>query len=65
MQTYIWIAGEDELEKGEWDFGEFMREKKKYWVGARDEYSGESPPSSQLWLSWSSVMWRSDNNVQC
>ncbi|KAL8870918.1 MAG: hypothetical protein Q9174_003144 [Haloplaca sp. 1 TL-2023] len=39
VQTYIWIAGEDELEKGEWDFGEFMREKKKYWVGARDEYS--------------------------
>lgn len=38
VDTYIWVAGEDELEEGEWDFGEFRREKMQRWIGHRDEY---------------------------
>ncbi|KAL8809240.1 MAG: hypothetical protein Q9200_003584 [Gallowayella weberi] len=38
VETYIWVAGEDELEDGEWDFGEFRREKMMHWVGGRKEY---------------------------
>ena len=26
-ETYVWIAGEDGLEDGEWDFAVFVREK--------------------------------------
>ncbi|KAI9828410.1 MAG: hypothetical protein M1832_002838 [Thelocarpon impressellum] len=32
-ETYVWIAGEHELEEGEWDFGEFRREKMGRWIG--------------------------------
>lgn len=40
-ETYIWIAGEHELEQEEWDFAEFQREKMRYWVGeqATHEYA--------------------------
>ncbi|KAL8758857.1 MAG: hypothetical protein Q9184_003792 [Pyrenodesmia sp. 2 TL-2023] len=38
--TYIWVASEAELEDGEWDFGEFRREKMQRWIGGRDEYDG-------------------------
>ncbi|KAL8718319.1 MAG: hypothetical protein Q9225_004531 [Loekoesia sp. 1 TL-2023] len=38
VNTYIWIAGEAELEQREWDFGEFRREKMQRWVGRREEY---------------------------
>lgn len=40
-ETYIWTAGEDKLEKGEWDFDEFVREKLRFWVGggADHEYA--------------------------
>ncbi|KAL8697297.1 MAG: hypothetical protein Q9224_002387 [Gallowayella concinna] len=38
VETYIWVAGEDKLEDGEWDFEEFKREKMRHWVGAREEY---------------------------
>ncbi|KAL1304157.1 hypothetical protein AAFC00_000584 [Neodothiora populina] len=31
-QTYIWIAGPDELEDQEWDFARFRREKLRVWV---------------------------------
>lgn len=31
-ETYIWIAGTDELEDKEWDFAEFEREKMRYWT---------------------------------
>ncbi|KAL8783233.1 MAG: hypothetical protein Q9213_004797 [Squamulea squamosa] len=37
-ETYIWVAGRDKLEDGEWDFGEFRREKMQHWIGGRDEY---------------------------
>ncbi|EOD51209.1 putative disease resistance protein [Neofusicoccum parvum UCRNP2] len=33
-ETYVWTAGEDRLEPGEWDFDEFVREKLRRWVGA-------------------------------
>ncbi|KAE9968560.1 hypothetical protein EG328_007493 [Venturia inaequalis] len=36
-ESYIWIAGEHQLEDGEWDFDEFMREKMAYWAGERGE----------------------------
>ncbi|KAL9622489.1 MAG: hypothetical protein Q9160_003165 [Pyrenula sp. 1 TL-2023] len=31
--TYLFTAGEAELEEGEWDFEEFRREKARYWSG--------------------------------
>ncbi|KAL8711433.1 MAG: hypothetical protein Q9220_004091 [cf. Caloplaca sp. 1 TL-2023] len=36
--TYVWVAGEDQLEKGEWDFADFRRTKLENWVDRRDEY---------------------------
>ncbi|OJD32984.1 disease resistance protein [Diplodia corticola] len=40
-ETYIWTAGERRLEDHEWDFGEFVREKLRFWVGegASHEYA--------------------------
>jgi len=40
-ETYVWIAGEHLLEKVEWDFGEFQRDKMRRWVGGRDEEYSE------------------------
>lgn len=42
-ETYLWIAGEGRLEASEWDFGEFQREKMRFWVGpgGEGEYAGE------------------------
>jgi hypothetical protein len=40
-QTYVWIAGRDKLEEGEWDFDDFVRDKMSRWVGDSDEYKGE------------------------
>ncbi|KAH0545270.1 hypothetical protein FGG08_000569 [Glutinoglossum americanum] len=37
-ETYVWTSGEDELEPGEWDFGEFVREKMAWWAGSNEEY---------------------------
>lgn len=37
VDTYVWIEGEEGLEEGEWDFGEFTRDKLKWWVG-NEEY---------------------------
>lgn len=31
--TYLFTAGEEGLEEGEWDFEEFRREKARYWSG--------------------------------
>ena len=45
VETYVWIAGKEELEYGEWDFEEFRREKMHRWVGQRDDYDGELRPS--------------------
>ena len=44
-ETYVWIAPEEELEKGEWDFEEFRKEKMSRWVGTSEEYEGELRPS--------------------
>lgn len=40
VETYVWIAGDELLEEGEWDFDEFKREKLKSWVGS-EQYEGE------------------------
>lgn len=49
--TYLWIAGEDRLESSEWDFGEFQREKMRFWVGAEGagEYAGRPSIIAQYW----------------
>ncbi|KAK5107940.1 hypothetical protein LTR62_000545 [Meristemomyces frigidus] len=41
-ETYVWIAGEEQLEEGEWDFEEFKREKMRFWSGEQgeNEYAG-------------------------
>ena len=45
-ETYVWVAGGEGLEEGEWDFGEFQREKMGRWVGGTtEEYDGELRPS--------------------
>jgi hypothetical protein len=36
-ESYIWIAGEHQLEDSEWDFDEFMREKMVFWAGEEGE----------------------------
>lgn len=41
METYVWIGGKELLEEGEWDFGEFTREKLGWWVSRDEEYEGE------------------------
>jgi gamma-glutamylcyclotransferase (GGCT)/AIG2-like uncharacterized protein YtfP len=40
-ETYVWIAPEEDLEDGEWDFEEFVREKIARWVGESAEVEGE------------------------
>lgn len=40
VETYVWIEGEELLEEGEWDFGEFTRDRLKRWVG-NEQYEGE------------------------
>ncbi|KAF2742076.1 hypothetical protein M011DRAFT_482039 [Sporormia fimetaria CBS 119925] len=35
-ETYIWVAGEERLEKREWDFEGFVRDKMVRWVGGPD-----------------------------
>ena len=45
-ETYVWKDAEVGLEKGEWDFDEFRREKMRRWVGQDHEYQGELRPSS-------------------
>ena len=45
VETYVWAVEEEFLEEGEWDFGEFTREKMKRWIGDDKEYQGELRPS--------------------
>ncbi|KAK3051060.1 hypothetical protein LTR09_007810 [Extremus antarcticus] len=35
-ETYVWCGRRSALDEREWDFGEFQREKMKYWVGGYD-----------------------------
>ncbi|PBP24973.1 disease resistance protein Aig2 [Diplocarpon rosae] len=37
-QTYVYTAGEERLEKEEWDYEVFRREKMHRWADASDEY---------------------------
>lgn len=39
--TYVFIAEEEGLEEGEWDFAEFKRSKLARWTGLNEEYEGE------------------------
>ncbi|KAI6712939.1 hypothetical protein JHW43_004498 [Diplocarpon mali] len=41
-QTYVYTAGEERLEKKEWDYEVFRREKLHRWADASDEYRGKS-----------------------
>lgn len=36
-ESYIWIAGEHQLEDEEWDFDAFMKEKMVFWAGEEGE----------------------------
>ncbi|KAL8657631.1 MAG: hypothetical protein Q9226_001716 [Calogaya cf. arnoldii] len=38
VETYIWVAGEEKLEGGEWDFAEFRRAKMHNWIVSSDQY---------------------------
>jgi hypothetical protein len=42
VQTYVWIAGEQWLDMGEWDFDDFVRDKIHRWTGesGEKEYEG-------------------------
>ncbi|KAL9110761.1 MAG: hypothetical protein Q9227_004753 [Pyrenula ochraceoflavens] len=44
-EVYVFVAGEDCLEPGEWDFEEFKREKSRYWSG--EEYIEEEDEGFQ------------------
>lgn len=39
-ETYVWVAGREKLEAGEWDFEAFRREKMGAWVGGGHEADG-------------------------
>ena len=49
VETYIWVAGKERLEDGEWDFAEFRRAKMHNWIVSSDEYEGESS-SEQVFI---------------
>lgn len=40
VETYVWIGPLEDLEKNEWDFEEFKREKLSRWAGTSDAYEG-------------------------
>lgn len=48
--TYVFTAGDDRLEKVEWDYDVFRREKMHRWADHSDEYKGRPP-----------LRWRSDS----
>ncbi|KAI9889182.1 MAG: hypothetical protein M1814_005698 [Vezdaea aestivalis] len=45
--TYLWKAQEDDLEKGEWDFEDFRKEKLRYWAGSSEEYKAVDQADSE------------------
>lgn len=47
-ETYVWRPEAGELEDAEWDFGEFQREKLRYWAGSdgESEYTGRLSSST-------------------
>ena len=40
-ETYVYTAGDDSLEKKEWDFEEFRRERLHRWTDESEEYQGK------------------------
>lgn len=44
-ETYVWLDEAGDLEDAEWDFGEFQREKMRYWVGSEGEGEYTGRPS--------------------
>lgn len=40
-ETYVWVAPKEELEREEWDFEEFRREKMWAWVGETANGNGD------------------------
>ena len=48
-ETYIWIAGEDSLEKKEWSYEDFMKNDVGKWAG--EEMKGELTRHLDLWSS--------------
>lgn len=52
-ETYLWVAGDHFLEKGEWDFSHFQKEKMQRWVCEYPSFSGTSFHTSLcLWGGW-------------
>lgn len=49
-ETYIFIARDGRLEKAEWDYESFRREKMHRWADHSDEYVGE------IWL-YAVLLW--------
>ncbi len=56
-ETYVWVAGREKLEGGEWDFEAFRREKMGAWVGGGDGADGGFA-GRWTWSSLSLVRWR-------
>jgi hypothetical protein len=40
-ETYIWVDGVERLEKVEWDYDHFRKEKLKNWADTSSEYAGK------------------------
>ena len=42
-ETYVWVAGDNDLDHGEWDFEDFKKNKMHRWLGG-DELKRERHP---------------------
>ena len=42
-EAYVYTAGDDQLEKVEWDYDDFRKKKLKNWVGGSREFDGMFP----------------------
>ena len=49
VDTYVWVAEEERLEEGEWDFAVFTKEKMGRWVAENEEYDGELLKRGFVW----------------
>jgi hypothetical protein len=57
--TYIWIASEDRLEKEEWNFEEFVKEKLGRWTGGSDEFQESDAVATGGRSTWDGEVVRS------
>lgn len=64
-ETYIWIADEDQLEKREWDFDEFVRQKVLNWVASEAQPGYAVRPSYRgiHAISWIHESWVSSDSL--